>query len=90
MLVWCRFLLYSANNATVDYITLEQGKARKIFQAESDMYNVAGTEPVFIRDNDNLYFHTEQSDALYEIKDLNLSQLYLRLSIKEGNRANFA
>ena len=33
------------------------------------MYNVAGTEPVFIRDNDNLYFHTEQSDALYEIKD---------------------
>lgn len=63
------FLLYSANNATVDYITLEQGKARKIFQAESDMYNVAGTEPVFIRDNDNLYFHTEQSDALYEIKD---------------------
>ena len=59
--------MYSANNATVDYITLEQ-KARKIFQ-ESDMYNVVGTEPVFIRDNDNLYFHTEQSDALYEIKD---------------------
>ena len=56
--------MYSANNATVDYITLEQGKARKIFQAESDMYNVAGTEPVFIRDDDNLYFHTEQSDAL--------------------------
>ncbi len=56
-------------NGKGEYITLEQGKARKIFQAESDMYNVAGTEPVFIRDGDNLYFHTEQSDALYEIKD---------------------
>ncbi len=55
------------------------------------MYNVAGTEPVFIRDNDNLYFHTEQSDALYEIKDFEfVPVISFRLSIKEGNRANFA
>ena len=74
----------------MDYITLEQGKARKIFQAESDMYNVAGTEPVFIRDGDNLYFHTEQSDALYEIKDFEFVPVVsLDYPLKNGNRRQF-
>lgn len=65
------FLLYSADDAAVDYMDLERNKVKRIFQTESDMYNIAGAEPVFIREHDKLYFQTELSDALYEIRDFN-------------------
>ena len=79
------FLLYSAEHAAVDYLDLAKGgKVRKIFQAGSDKYNVAGTEPVFMRDGDRLYFHTEQSDALYEIRDFDfVPVLSLDYALKE-------
>ena len=79
-------LLFDYQASAIDFLNLETGDVKRIFEAVKDKYNVFNHEPVFMRAGERLFFHTETDDHIYEISDEFEVEPLIRLEYQDDKK----
>lgn len=68
-------VLYDPMEANVDYFDLDKKRLATIVDLDQDKTSVLSPMSIFMRDGERLFFHTEESKAVYEIKNGNANPI---------------